>query len=248
MGCEGSSECYYLLTFDRRESPKAFAPPTFMEGLKMPVRDSQVRRFAVSEICYVSRQVFAFQVWSSDAYPNLDYGAFPEMNTNYYVLRNASIDSSLLAYRKLDEFFTPVSKKKYPDDLHISDFPHYNGVPLLTKEDRKTLHKLIAHTTSHGIETSVDWYFDTICLKTAALCMDFFDYLLKTYRLRAKNERLDIEETKGFMLGYLDWMAMFQRNRDVEIWRQYQIIRQVPFTRRPHWRRLFEVMHASKNE
>lgn len=198
------------------------------------IKTASLRSHAIDEICYTIKQVFAFQVWSA----NSDDFPFPQLDHGYNVLRNASIESSLLGIRKLDDYFSPLPKKRknFSDDLHVIDFLQYERQHLLSASDRQVLNKQLAHFTSHSVtHGEFDWYFDVLTLRAATLCLDFFDFLLRKHRLKSRQKRLQILDTRLFIFEYLDWMSGFDRNSTCPIWASYRVYVRTPNANRPHW-------------
>jgi len=97
-------------------------------------------------------------------------------------IQNACLHSSLMAVRDLDDFFTPRTKDAQPDDLRASDFGMQTPLSFLTKDERKWINKLIAHTTQHGVvKMKFQWDVLELISKAVAQCTAFLEWIKNNY-------------------------------------------------------------------
>lgn len=87
-----------------------------------------------------------------------DLHANPTYNSRAWSLqtiKNACMDSTLIALRDLDDFFTerePAKRKPHNgDDIRALNFGYKGSHAFLTQTERERINKLIAHTTTVGI-------------------------------------------------------------------------------------------------
>lgn len=74
--------------------------------------------------------------------------------TYFRLVENGIVESQLIFYRRLNEFFYPRPKKeKFPDDLRAYKFGFEELSPFLRKDDEEELHKRAAHPTFREADT-----------------------------------------------------------------------------------------------
>jgi hypothetical protein len=117
----------------------------------------------------------------------------------YPAIDNATIESSLLSIRILDDFFS-VSKKK-PDDVIASDF---DGSPastaFLTKNQREDINKTIAHLTTTRLEPAGMKYPYASMLKGAIpQCTDFLEFVLSSGKVTKEEDVLFLKDTRDIL-------------------------------------------------
>src|SRR5208282_57189 len=94
------------------------------------------QRKAALRVLQVLQQIAAPRFFTSKYVPGLEE-LHPDVRNAF---TNAVVDGSLVAIRAFNEFLIP--KKKYPDDLHWSDFPGFaQQVQFLSVDSNKELHK-----------------------------------------------------------------------------------------------------------
>ncbi len=84
-----------------------------------------------------------------------DFTANPAKNGRAWSLQtihSACLHTTLLALRDLDDVLTPRANQSPPDDLKICDFGFPHSLTFLTKSERRSINKKIAHSTLPGAE------------------------------------------------------------------------------------------------
>ena len=101
-------------------------------------------RAAAKRVLGTINQMLCHYFWKTRMKQSLpqDSDSKPE----YVAIHNATVESSLVSIRILDDIFG--ESRKYPDDLHQSDFSGLApSTSFLTKLDREGINKQIAHIT-----------------------------------------------------------------------------------------------------
>jgi hypothetical protein len=95
-------------------------------------------------------------------------------------IQNACVDSTLLALRDLDDFLTPGRGK--PDDLKASHFGFRKDCHFLTKTERESINKLIAHSTLAGAQRQASgWDVLELVSKGVSQSLEFLKWIIVTY-------------------------------------------------------------------
>ncbi|MBK1831337.1 hypothetical protein JIN77_11410 [Verrucomicrobiaceae bacterium R5-34] len=93
-----------------------------------------------------------------------EFFADPSLNGRswaFSTIRKACLNSTLIAIRDIEDFLSPriISPKKKrtrEDDLRASDFGFDRELNFLSKDERDSINKLVAHTTQLG---AMNWQF-----------------------------------------------------------------------------------------
>ena len=89
------------------------------------------QREAARRVVSVINQILCHWFWKIRIEPKMPPDE--DFRPAYVPIHNATVESSLISIRMLNEVFAP--EKRYPDDLHQSDFPGFNqDRPFLTDE------------------------------------------------------------------------------------------------------------------
>ncbi|MBK1880565.1 hypothetical protein [Pelagicoccus mobilis] len=93
-------------------------------------------------------------------------------------IQNACLHTSLLALRDIDDFFKPRDKNTRPDDMRASDFGATTPMSFLSKNERLSINKLIAHSTYHGAPNlKFRWDILELMYKAEAQISSFIDFI-----------------------------------------------------------------------
>lgn len=106
----------------------------------------------------------------------------PAENPRAWVLRgihDACLDSTLMALRDLDDFFTPGRGR--PDDLKASVFGFEKNCKFLTASERESIDKLVAHSTLRGAQKQPGWDILELVSKGVSQSQNFLDWIIATY-------------------------------------------------------------------
>jgi hypothetical protein len=105
-------------------------------------------RGGARDFCTVLDQAPSAFVWES--YFTKAFAKSPVPPDSREALRNATIESSLLSVRILNDFFAP---RRYPTDIRASDYSGYSSPgKFLTDREAKDLNKYLAHLTTERAE------------------------------------------------------------------------------------------------
>lgn len=111
----------------------------------------------------------------------------PSVNARTWMLQTmqtACLHTSLIALRDLDDFFTPRTPKSKKDDLKASDFGVNDSLKFLTGTERRSINKLIAHTTRLGASNQLySWDILELIAKAISQVDQFLDIIKKEYGL-----------------------------------------------------------------
>ena len=92
------------------------------------------------------------------------------------MVMSSALFSTLMTFRKLDEFFLPKSKAR-SDDVKAVDFG-FSCQPAFTKMQREELNKYAAHLTSKAVDLGMRGFpYDVLGAAIYSRCFEFFDYL-----------------------------------------------------------------------
>jgi hypothetical protein len=118
---------------------------------RIPPTQSQLEK-AIQLVCDEMGHLFSYWVWWTQARPIL-IEKFPEDSLQCKAMQNATVITSLLAARKLNEFFKArPSEDERNDDLRAYDYPGFKDTGhLIPPADYKIIHKRVAHMTYHPV-------------------------------------------------------------------------------------------------
>jgi hypothetical protein len=117
----------------------------------------------------------------------------------YPTIDNATLESSLLSIRGLDDFFGNLGTRV--DDLNARDF---SGFPasssFLTKEHREDINKSIAHITTTRLDPEQTKYPYQVLLGGAIpRCVSFIDFVLNSGKVRDCNDATFLVDTRNIL-------------------------------------------------
>jgi hypothetical protein len=95
-------------------------------------------------------------------------------------IHNASLESTLVNLRALNEFFTPYStkKKRHHDDVRATDFPRYQTKgAFLSELTLNEIHRRLAHFSFKRLETDPGWEIRHLMEPAIDRMLHFLDYL-----------------------------------------------------------------------
>lgn len=118
-----------------------------------------------------------------------DMHADPTSNARAWSLqtiKNACMDTTLIALRDLDDFFTePDLAKLKPhekDSIWALNFGYGGSHTFLTTSERKMINKLIAHTTTVGAASQgFRWDILELVTKGVSQCLEFLNWIENEY-------------------------------------------------------------------
>ena len=97
-------------------------------------------------------------------------------------IQNACLHTSLIALRDLDDFLTQRDCRSRPDDLKAADFGLTQSYGFLTQPERVAINKLIAHSTTHGVQNQrFGWDVFEILAKGVSQSLEFLRWVEKSY-------------------------------------------------------------------
>ena len=102
----------------------------------------------------------------------------------YRTLHNASLESTLISLRALNEFFRvqDPKQKQRPDDVRASDFPGYTTKgSFLPESVTSAIHKHLAHVTLHRLESKPNWEVRRLMEPAIDRMLDFLGYLRRDF-------------------------------------------------------------------
>jgi hypothetical protein len=115
-----------------------------------------------------------------------DMHADPTNNARAWSLqtiKNACMDTTLIALRDLDDFFTERTTPA-KDDIRASHFGYGGSHAFLTQSERVMINKLIAHTTTVGAASQgVRWDILELVSKGVSQCLEFLSWIENEYGL-----------------------------------------------------------------
>lgn len=128
--------------------------------------------------------LFAYWIWWTRAKPLLlKDEQFGENPTFLKFMQNSAVTTSLLALRKLNEFFKcrPPENNERDDDLRAYDYGFSNTGMVLKPEDFQELHKRIAHITYREVDAgkvSYEIYYGVGLIMPK--CLEFLEHVRTT--------------------------------------------------------------------
>lgn len=150
------------------------------------------------EIVYTEMgHLFAYWIWWTRAKPLLlEDENFRNDKTSLIFLQNAAVTTSLLAIRKLNEFFRarPADDDERDDDLRAYDFGFGHTGAVLNPEDFKEIHKRIAHMTYRQVDFGKVSYelYDAVGLLLPR-CKEFLDHVRGTLYADRETEQKEVQ-------------------------------------------------------
>jgi hypothetical protein len=150
--------------------------------------------------------LFAYWNWWTQARPILlsDARFNTDKRMQYALMHNSAIVTSLLAVRKLSEFFKnrPAEDNERADDLRAYDFPDFTKTgAVINPKDFQEINKRLAHMTYRA----VDYGKATFELYNAVelllpRCLEFLEYIKNSFYSGSENKRNEIEIIKKGLL------------------------------------------------
>ena len=115
----------------------------------MTAQEKQRLIKASDDVFYLIMQMFTYYAWFRHISPRLIESPPREKEMIYFrLVENGVVESQLMFYRRLNEFFYPRPKKeKFPNDLRAYKFGFEELGPFLHDDDMEQLHKRAAHPT-----------------------------------------------------------------------------------------------------
>jgi len=128
----------------------------------------------------------------------------------YPAIDNATVESSLLSIRILDDFFGNVKKKS--DDVTASDFDSFpSATGFLTKDQREDINKSIAHLTMTRLDpTKTKYPYATLLKGVIPRCTDFLEFVISSGKVTKEEDVLFLKDTRTILDGiYKTYVAEF---------------------------------------
>jgi hypothetical protein len=158
-------------------------------------------------------QVFTIYIWNAKAInPVLDSGICKD---EIYILKNASLESTMMSLRDIDDFFdnTPASK---PDDLRVTDFGAFSGSGrYLTGPEKMIINKALAHLTDFRVSVAptIDKIDGIDVISRAVSKMEMFlDFLATEFSATHPHLVDDIRGTKTLIGRNLNNLKISSNN------------------------------------
>ncbi|MCU0784759.1 MAG: hypothetical protein MUF81_12110, partial [Verrucomicrobia bacterium] len=143
--------------------------------------------------------LFAYWNWWTQARPILlgDVRFNTDKRMEYALIHNSAIVTSLLAVRKLNEFFKarPKANNERDDDLRAYDYPGFARTgAVINPEDFQEIHKRIGHMTYREVDYGKVTFelYEAVELLLPR-CLEFLEYVKKSFYSGAENKRSEIE-------------------------------------------------------
>ncbi|MCW1915576.1 hypothetical protein OJ996_18465 [Luteolibacter sp. GHJ8] len=136
----------------------------------------------VEHILYAFNQASAVFVWAQAKEENPL--AVRGLGKHWPVIHNASLESTLINMRALNEFFRApgVGKPPMNDDVRASDYPNYiTQGSFLTTDNEKTINKHLAHISVRRAEVKPEWLIRTLIDSAFERMVHFLGYLLRDF-------------------------------------------------------------------
>ena len=106
----------------------------------------------------------------------------------YSTIRNACLNSTLMAIRDVTDFLSPRTSKARKDDLRASDFGFGKNLSFLTPDERSRINKLVAHTTQLGAgNRQFQWDIIELVSKAFAQCSVFLEWVKSEFDIGASD-------------------------------------------------------------
>ena len=136
-------------------------------------------------------QTFSLLVWITNA--RRTGGA---SGAHDVLLRNAAIESSLMTLREIDAFF--LSGKSYPTDMRAVDFAFTVGKPFLSKDERDSINRILAHLTYHAVEPGRGKHHWNVADLTRKMWSVFLPFLLHLEHNHFNGNSVAQQEVRDF--------------------------------------------------
>ncbi|MBI5425736.1 MAG: hypothetical protein HZA32_16800 [Opitutae bacterium] len=126
-------------------------------------------------------QCFTLMIWITKFRPVLQPG-----NEDGYelltLMSNASIETSLLSFRCLNEFFRKRDGKHRADDVVAEDFYGFvSAGPFLSEEESRAVNKRVMHLTYHEIPLNqIGWQIADWTTRGIPRVVEFLEHLTRT--------------------------------------------------------------------
>lgn len=153
-------------------------------------------------------QLFAYATWFMEVRPVIA-AVFPEKSRQYVMVQDSIVIATVLALRKLNEFFRkrPSNDDERDDDLRAYDYPGFTKTgDLLLPEDFREIHKRIGHMTYREVDTGKASYelYEAVA-RVLPRCIEFLDHIRGTICLD-QQQRDDIGKVRdGLMTFWSSW-------------------------------------------
>lgn len=171
---------------------------------RTPTRDELKR--SLSTVYEEIGALYTWYIWWVYARTVLEDDEFVGKASGHYViLNNAALHSSVLATRKLAEFFKVRPKiEERDDDLRAYDFPGFDDLgDIMLREDLTEIHKRVAHMTYREIEAGPASYQLKIAVHELLLprCLSFLEYLERLFFAEDQDGKEDVQKVRFHILG-----------------------------------------------
>ena len=147
---------------------------------------------SITELAKIITSICSWRVFEGMIVPKIPKGedAFPE--PLHMVMRSAIMDTVLLNIRCLDEFLIPGGQK---DDIRASNFNGCTTPSFLTKPERDSINKHLAHMTSDRVQNPQQgWDLDDLAKRGLLNGINFLEAVGKysglTLPSAIENDRL----------------------------------------------------------
>jgi hypothetical protein len=100
-------------------------------------------------------------------------------------IHDACLNTTLLAIRDLDDFFSPRAHGSRKDDLKASDLGLEENLQFLLKSERDRINKLIMHSTKVAVsgDQNRQWDIGELTSKCVAQSLRFLKWVEKNYTI-----------------------------------------------------------------
>jgi hypothetical protein len=98
-------------------------------------------------------------------------------------IHDACLNTTLMAMRDLDDFFTPRTPDSRKDDLKASDLGFNECLSFLGKSERQSINKLVMHSTTVAVngKQNVPWDIEELTSKCVSQSLLFLNWMEASY-------------------------------------------------------------------
>ena len=147
--------------------------------MSRPIKSSEDLIKGIEHIRYSVFQLTAMLFWRS-----MDESKKRVLNrTEFGLLQNACIESSLLGLRILDEFFTPQSK--WDNDMKALDYGFTEAASFLKKEAKDKINTNLAHLSWLRVDNKHAWTYE-LTISALPACLAFYKHIIGSYLLQTE--------------------------------------------------------------
>ena len=159
------------------------------------------------DITYVIEQCFSFFNWEYCIMPGIQSVQPDNFTQNsIQLIKNATIEATLMFMRKLNAFFTSKKQNRESDDVYAFDFPGFTKIGwFLSKEQVDELNLRVGHVTL--IEARMgkkQWPIADWVNAAMEKSIPFIDYLLEDFFEEGSEKWLIINRRKLNIIRHID--------------------------------------------